>query len=193
MIIYKIAGVDEAGRGPLAGPVVAASVILEREIKGIRDSKKLSEKKRFSLSKDIYDNASAIGIGMCYPAEIDSINIHNASLLAMKRSIDNLEEVPNYVLVDGSFVPPDVSYLCFSIVKGDISNYLISSASIIAKTVRDSIMINYEEQYPEYEFSKHKGYPTKQHIASLRQYGPSPIHRYSYAPVKKFIEVSDDN
>ena len=122
MIIYKIAGVDEAGRGPLAGPVVAAAVIIETNIQGIRDSKKISEKKRLHLFKDIYDNASSIGIGLCSSSEIDKLNIHYASLLAMKRAVDNLTETPKQILVDGNFTPPDIPYPCFAIVKGDVTN-----------------------------------------------------------------------
>lgn len=188
MKVYKIAGVDEAGRGPLAGPVVAASVIIEKEIQCINDSKKISESKRYIIAEEIYSKASAIGVGMCEPKEIDELNIHNATLLAMKRAIYDLCEKPNHVLIDGKFIPEDIPYPCFSIVKGDSSNYSISAASIIAKTIRDNIMIEYEKEYPEYQFAKHKGYPTSVHIDALNKYGPSPIHRYSYAPVKHTLK-----
>ncbi len=179
-----LAGVDEAGRGPLAGPVVAAAVIIDKVIEGVTDSKKISESKRFELAILIQKHARAIGIGYADQQEIDSLNIHNATLLAMKRAILKLEITPNEVIIDGCFIPDGLSMQASSLIKGDLKNYSIAAASIIAKTTRDSLMIAAEEQYPEYGFKKHKGYPTKAHILAIETFGITPLHRKSFAPIK---------
>ncbi len=187
-----ICGVDEAGRGPLAGAVYAAAVILnpERPILGLADSKKLSEKKRDLLSIEIKQHALAWAIASSSVAEIDSINILQASLLAMKRAIEQLQHqfnvTPDLVQVDGNKCP-NISLPCEAIVQGDSKVAAISAASILAKVARDAELYELDEQYPHYGFAQHKGYPTALHLEMLTLHGISPIHRLTYAPVKKLI------
>lgn len=183
-----VAGVDEVGRGPLAGDVVAAAVILgdDLELEGLNDSKKISEQKRRLLSKKIKLNAKAWCIARASVAEIDSINILQASLLAMKRAVEGLAIPPDHIKVDGNKLP-HWSYSSEAIVGGDGLVAEISAASILAKVARDEEMVTLDLQYPEYGFAKHKGYPTKAHLEALAKFGPSDIHRKSYAPVKKFL------
>ena len=184
-----IAGVDEVGRGPLAGPVVAAAVILDntKPINGLKDSKKLTHKKRIELSNEIKLKAIDWSIGRAEVDEIDHLNILQASLLAMKRAIESLSIKPEQVFIDGKFTP-DTQYKSQAIIKGDSLVPAISAASIVAKVARDLEMIEFEETYPGYGFSSHKGYPTKQHIESLEKLGITKIHRRSFAPVARFIE-----
>lgn len=184
-----IAGVDEAGRGPLAGTVVAAAVVLgpKHGIQGLSDSKKLSEKKRDSLYEEIIDQAQIWTVASASVAEIDEINILNASLLAMKRAVDALTQTPDCVLVDGNRLPV-WQYRAEAIVKGDSKVDEISAASIIAKVTRDREMLILDEKYPQYGFAKHKGYPTKVHIEAIQRHGPCDVHRLSYAPVKRALE-----
>ncbi|MDX2346581.1 MAG: ribonuclease HII [Legionella sp.] len=185
-----IAGVDEVGRGPLAGAVIAAAVILDNSIiiKGLADSKKLSAKKRLVLSEEIILKAKSYAYGRVEATEIDEINIHQASLLAMKRAIEGLSIEPSQVLVDGLYCP-DVNYACEAIIGGDAKVAEISAASILAKVLRDNEMIALDVKYPGYGFAQHKGYPTKQHQAALKQLGPCEIHRKSFAPVRAILEV----
>ncbi|MBL1142356.1 MAG: ribonuclease HII [Proteobacteria bacterium] len=186
--VELLAGVDEVGRGPLAGPVVAAAVILDPEkiIPGLNDSKKITQKKRERMSDDIKSNVLAWSLGRAEVEEIDEINILKASLLAMKRAIEALSIAPKLVAVDGQYTP-DVAFEKIAIIKGDSLVPAISAASIIAKVARDNEMIGFEEKYPGYGFSSHKGYPTKQHIASLEKLGITEIHRRSFAPVAKYL------
>ncbi len=191
-----ICGVDEAGRGPLAGAVYAAAVILnpEKPILGLADSKKLSEKKRDALAIEIKKNALAWAIASSSVEEIDSINILQASLLAMKRAIESmltqfeLTSDINEILVqvDGNKCPK-ISLPCEAIVQGDSKVQSISAASILAKTARDAELYLLDQQYPMYGFAQHKGYPTKAHMALLQQHGISPVHRRSYAPVRALL------
>lgn len=183
-----VAGVDEVGRGPLAGPVVAAAVILDPKnmINGLKDSKKLSHKKRMLMSDEIKSKSLEWSLGRAEVEEIDDINILNASLLAMKRAVEGLKIEPEMVVVDGQFTP-EINYKTIAIIKGDSLVSAISAASIIAKVARDNEMINCEEAYPGYGFSSHKGYPTKQHIEALARLGITNIHRRSFAPVAKYI------
>lgn len=183
---YKIiAGVDEAGRGPLAGPVVSAAVILPEnfDISGINDSKKLSEKKRAALFPKIQSQAIAFGIGIADHGEIDRINILQASLLSMKRAVDDLGLIPDYLLIDGKFTI-DSNIDQRPVIKGDTLSLSIAAASILAKVTRDRIMTDLDLQYPEYEFKRHKGYPTKTHKQAILAHGPCPIHRKSFKGVK---------
>ena len=183
-----MAGVDEVGRGPLAGPVIAAAVILDTEnpIQGLMDSKKISEKKRIFLAKEIREKALAWAMGRAEHDEIDSMNILQASLLAMKRAIESLSIKPELVLVDGIY-RPDTDCKVVPIVKGDSKVAAISAASIIAKVARDNEMIALDSEYPGYGFSQHKGYPTKMHINALKELGVSLIHRKSFSPVKQLL------
>jgi ribonuclease HII len=184
-----LAGVDEVGRGPLAGPVIAAAVILDPEnpIQGLMDSKKITEKKRNILAIEIREKALAWAIGRAEHDEIDSINILQASLLAMKRAIESLSIKPELVLVDGLNCP-EIIYKVEAVIKGDSKIPAISAASIIAKVARDKEMTALDSQYPGYGFSQHKGYPTKMHVAALKELGVSSIHRKSFAPVKQLLE-----
>lgn len=177
-----IAGVDEVGRGPLAGPVVAAAVILAQNIVGLDDSKKLTEKRRQELSAVIQSQALCYAFGRAEPEEVDAINIHNATLLAMQRAIQNLQIQPDKVMVDGLYVPK-IKIPCEAIVKGDSLINSIAAASIIAKVKRDNEMQEIDLLYPGYGFARHKGYPTKQHKEALRLLGPTSIHRMSFAPL----------
>ncbi len=177
-----VAGTDEVGRGALAGPVIAAAVILETNIDGLDDSKKLSEKKRINFSNSILEN-SIYAFGSASNDEIDNINILNASLLAMKRAILNLSVKPDLVLVDGIH-KPDLDIKMESIIGGDALIKEISAASIIAKVYRDNLMIEYDKSYPLYGFKNHKGYGTKQHLDLIKINGASSIHRKSFKGVK---------
>lgn len=181
----KIAGVDEAGRGPLCGPVYAAAVILDpaRPIDGLNDSKKLSEKKREALAPLIRERALAWAVGIATVEEIDRLNILHATMLAMRRAVEGLAVPPDQVLIDGNRVPPGLSVPARAIVGGDASEAAISAASILAKTGRDQEMMALAALYPQYGIARHKGYPTAEHLAALRVHGPSPIHRRSFAPV----------
>ncbi len=181
-----IAGVDEAGRGPLAGPVVAAAVILDPQnpITGLKDSKKISVNKREQLFTVIQQHALAWAIAQAEVAEIDEINILQASLLAMRRAVAQLTIQPTKVLVDGN-TDPQLSITTETVIKGDQKIAAISAASILAKVFRDRLMITYHQQYPDYGFNQHKGYPTAAHMNALIQFGVTPIHRRSFAPVKK--------
>jgi len=184
-----LAGVDEVGRGPLAGDVVTAAVILDptKPIDGLDDSKKLSEKKRDYLFDIIKENALSWSIARCSVGEIDQYNILQASLLAMKRAVESLCVQPEHVLVDGNKIPV-WHYQAEAVVKGDSRVAAIAAASILAKVTRDREMQEYEIQYPGYGFAKHKGYPTQQHRDAIKTLGITPIHRRSYAPVKKVME-----
>lgn len=186
-----IAGVDEVGRGPLAGAVVTAAVILDPDnpIKGLDDSKKLSEKKRILLAAQIKDKALCYHIARAEHGEIDRLNIFQATLLAMKRAVDGLTIKPDQVLVDGKFCP-DIPFPCEAVVKGDSKVAAISAASILAKVSRDIEMIAMEETWPGYGFAKHKGYPTKAHLEALESLGVTPIHRKSFKPVQKILAQS---
>ena len=181
-------GVDEVGRGPLAGPVVAAAVILDpaRPIDGLADSKKLSEKRREALNEQICRHALAWSLGRAEVAEIDAINILQASLLAMQRAVAGLTVVPEHALVDGNRLP---RLLCSAraIVGGDACEPCISAASIIAKVARDREMVALDAEFPGYGLARHKGYPTKGHLAALRALGISGIHRRSFAPVRRLM------
>lgn len=175
------AGVDEAGRGPLAGPVVAAAVILPEGcgIDGLNDSKKLSPQKRETLFHQIKSLAIAAGVGIVEPEEIDRINILRATLLAMEIAVKNLNPQPDYILIDGNIrtsllIPQE------TVIKGDSRCCSIAAASIIAKVTRDSIMDDYHKIHPEYNFKSHKGYPTQEHLESLKKFGPCPIHRKTF-------------
>ena len=184
----SIAGVDEVGRGPLAGAVIAAAVTLPENhgIEGLRDSKKLSEKRRKILSGEIKIIATSWAIGRAEAEEIDQINILQASLLAMKRAVDALNNQPSYALIDGNKCP-ELSCECSAVVKGDGKVEEIAAASIIAKVYRDEEMMVLDEKYPGYGLAKHKGYPTKYHMEQLILLGESPIHRRSFGPVKKLL------
>ena len=184
-----VAGVDEAGRGPLAGSVVAAAVILgdSHSIIGLTDSKKLSEVKRALFEEQIKQNAIAWAIGEASCVEIDEINILQASLLAMKRAILQLSPVPKHALIDGNRVPDIPGLQMRAIVKGDLSEPCISAASILAKEYRDRQMLELDRLYPQYQFARHKGYPTQLHRLLLKQHGVSPVHRRSFKPVRDLI------
>jgi ribonuclease HII len=191
MFVNLICGVDEAGRGPLAGPVYAAAVILgpDFDTEGLRDSKKLSETKRYSLAAHIKKNALAWSVGICSASEIDEINIHQATLLAMKRAIEGLNGYTSIkVMVDGLFCP-QVDFPCEAIVKGDDKVAEISAASIIAKTEQDLKMIEIDKIYPGYQFKKHKGYPTKLHIEMIKSEGLCEYHRKSFLPIKEMLAL----
>ena len=183
----NIAGVDEVGRGPLAGAVVAAAVILDEPIEGLADSKKLSAKRRELLSKEIILKAQNYAFGRVEVEEIDAINIHQASLLAMKRAIEGLSVLPTRVLVDGLHCP-QIEVACEAIVGGDATVREISAASILAKVARDAEMVVLDVRYPGYGFAQHKGYPTAQHREALKRLGPCAIHRRSFAPVRAVLE-----
>lgn len=181
---FLIAGVDEAGRGPLAGPVVAAAVILhpDRPIPGLADSKKITEKQRERLFQEIRQHALSWAVARARVSEIDHINILQASLLAMQRAVSRLSVAPRLVLVDGNKCP---LFPCEAraIIKGDESEPAISAASIVAKVLRDRLMLMLDRRYPGYGFAKHKGYPTASHVEALRTQGVSRVHRRSFAPV----------
>ena len=184
-----VAGVDEAGRGPLAGPVIAAAVILDdnHPIIGLTDSKKLSATKRGELEAQIIQHATAWAIGESSCTEIDEINILQASMLAMKRAIQQLNPAPDHALVDGNRLPEIPGFSMLAIVKGDLYEPCISAASILAKQHRDRQMLELDQQYPEYQFAQHKGYPTQLHRSLLKLHGVSPVHRVSFKPVKELM------
>ena len=180
-----IAGIDEAGRGPLAGPVVSAAVVLPTSFHDpdIIDSKKLTPKKRSYLYEKLYDHAVSIGIGIIDNIEIDRINILNASLLSMAISVKNLRPQPDYLLIDGKFrIPSDLTQE--TIIRGDALSISIAAASIVAKVTRDRLMERYDQDYPQFGFSRHKGYPTKAHKEAIRTFGCCPIHRRTFKGVK---------
>lgn len=176
-----VCGVDEAGRGPLAGPVFAAAVILPDGLEeiGINDSKKLSEKKRAALFELIKEKAVAYSVGSASEKEIDEINILNATFLAMKRAVDGLSIKPDIALIDGNR-KPNTGIEEITLVKGDAKSISIAAASILAKVSRDEYMKDLDKKYPEYQFAKHKGYPTKLHYELIKKYGISPVHRLSF-------------
>lgn len=184
---YKsICGVDEAGRGPLAGPVCAAAVILPENtiIEGVNDSKKLSEKKREALFDVIKEQALSYSIAFASVEEIEEINILNATMLAMKRAVEGLDVKADYAMIDGNRLP-DLSIDSEFIIKGDAKSMSIACASILAKVSRDRLLYKYAEEYPEYLFDKHKGYGTKAHVEAIKKYGPCPYHRLSF--LKKIL------
>lgn len=184
-----IAGVDEAGRGPLAGPVIAAAVILDpkRPIMGLADSKVLSAKKREMLFLEIRENALAWSVARATVGEIDQLNILYASLLAMQRAVASLKILPELALIDGNMCPP---FVCKaqSVIGGDATEPAISAASIVAKVLRDRLMLMLDKKYPLYGLAQHKGYSTRQHLSALREHGPSRIHRRSFAPVTEWLD-----
>jgi len=184
-----ICGVDEVGRGPLAGAVVTAAVILDinNPITGLADSKKLTEKKREKLYTEIMEKALATSFGRAEVAEIDEINILQATLVAMQRAVTGLKIKPDHALIDGNKIPQDLPCSAEAIIGGDGLRDCISAASIIAKVYRDREMVKLAEQYPEYGFEKHKGYGTKLHLAALVEHGATPIHRRSFAPVRRVL------
>ncbi|MBU2709761.1 ribonuclease HII [Zooshikella harenae] len=188
IIESRVAGVDEVGRGPLCGAVVAAAVILnpQKPIAGLNDSKKLSESKREQLAEQIKAEAFSWCLGRAEVEEIDTINILHASLLAMQRAVNGLSVAPEHVLVDGNRCP-QLSYSSQAVVKGDSRIMEIAAASILAKVARDQEMLVLDEQYPGYGIAKHKGYPTKHHLEALQSLGASPIHRRSFGPVKRLL------
>ena len=187
-----IAGVDEVGRGPLVGPVVAAAVILPKNYKleGLDDSKKLSEKKREKLFPIIMKDAVAVGIGEVSAKEIDEINIYEASRKAMMKAIDNLKVKPEFILSDAMKLFTDIPFN--AIIHGDALSLSIAAASVVAKVTRDKMMIELDEKYPEYGFKKHKGYPTKLHLENLKKYGPLDNYRFTYGPVRDLLKGSCD-
>ncbi len=189
-----ICGVDEAGRGPLAGPVFAGAVILDprRPIVGLRDSKKLSEAQRDALAIVIKRDALCWAVAECSEAEIDSINILQASMLAMRRAIEALTVLPTLALIDGNRCPV-MDLRAIAIVKGDDKVDAISAASILAKTARDEAMVALHLIHPHYGFDQHKGYPTKLHLARLEEHGVSSVHRRSYAPVRKLLQAGESD
>ena len=185
----NIAGVDEAGRGPLVGSVVAAAVILDpnNPIRGLNDSKKLSEKKREKLFIEIQEKALAWAIAEASAAEIDKHNILQASLLAMRRAVEALSIQPEHVLVDGNKIPQGLAMSCDAVVGGDALHPEISAASILAKVTRDRQMVEMDQKYPQFGFAKHKGYPTKAHFEAIALHGVIDEHRRSFGPVKKVL------
>jgi len=188
-VAYCIAGVDEVGRGPLVGDVVTAAVILDLDnpIEGLMDSKKLSEKKRALLAEEIKEKAIAWAIGRASPEEIDTINILHATMLAMQRAVADLTVTPDYVLVDGNRAPA-FSIPAKAVVKGDDRVAEISAASILAKVARDNEMIALDQQFPDYGFAKHKGYPTKAHLEKITELGVIDCYRKSFKPVARVLE-----
>jgi ribonuclease HII len=177
-----ICGIDEAGRGPLAGPVVAAAVILPRglTIPYVNDSKKLSEKRRELLYPEIMEKALAVGVGIVSPERIDEINILQATFEAMRQAVSKLSVSPDFVMVDGNKRIPDLEIPQMALVKGDGKSMSIACASIVAKVTRDHMMTEYDKMYPEYGFASHKGYGSASHIQAIQEFGPSPIHRRSF-------------
>ncbi len=193
-----IGGVDEAGRGPLAGPVVAACVVIgpdfsldHSDLELVADSKSLSARKRERLFKVIREKAKAVEIGLVGRETIDKINILQASFLAMRRAIAKLSLSPDYILLDGAFKIPKLAKPQTAIIKGDASVFSIAAASIIAKVSRDWLLQEMDKKYPEYGFAKHKGYGTKQHLEMIDKYGPCPEHRLSFSPLKELTSKKD--
>ncbi len=187
---WRLAGVDEVGRGPLIGDVVTAAVILDpnRPIEGLADSKKLTEKRRLRLYDEIVEKAASWSLGRCEPAEIDQLNIYQATMLAMKRAVDGLSIQPEYVLVDGNRCPK-WTWPSEPVVKGDSRVAAISAASIIAKVTRDREMAALDQKYPGFGLAQHKGYPTPVHLEALARMGVTPEHRRSFRPVQEAIET----
>lgn len=183
-----VAGVDEAGRGPLAGPVVAAAVILDPavRIEGLADSKRLSARRRADLDREIRERALSFAVARVGAAVIDAVNILQATMQAMREAVDGLDTSPDEVLVDGNRCPA-LPYPARAVVRGDASVAAISAASILAKVARDQEMIEMDRRYPEYGFARHKGYGTHAHRDALLRFGPSPIHRASFAPVRSAL------
>ena len=189
--VWPVAGLDEVGRGPLAGPVAAAAVILDprRLPKGLRDSKALSAAAREALYDQILDKAVAIGIAFASVAEIDAINIRQATFNAMRRALAGLAQGPAHALVDGNDLPPGLGCAGETIVKGDAQSLSIAAASIIAKVTRDRLMHRLCERHPVYGFSRHVGYATRFHLAAIARHGPSPYHRMSFSPFRKIDDA----
>ena len=189
--INYIAGVDEVGRGPLVGPVVAAAVILPKgyKLEGLTDSKKLSEKKRNTFYDILMKDAIAIGVGIKSNKIIDEVNIYEATKLAMKDAINNLSVKPEHVLIDA--MPLELDIPTTSIIKGDALSESIAAASVIAKVTRDRMMYELDKEYPEYGFAKHKGYPTKEHIKNVKQYGLLDNYRFTFKPISVLIKDGD--
>jgi ribonuclease HII len=192
---YKhIGAIDEAGRGPLAGPVVACCIIIDSDfkispgLKKINDSKKLTAKIREDLFFEIKNNFINVGVGICDHKTIDKINISQAAFLAMKKAIGSLKQKPDFIIVDGKFPIPNISISQQAIINGDELVFSIAAASIVAKVTRDKIMEKMHEEYPQYGFNQHKGYGTKLHQEHLSRYGPCSIHRKTFAPIKKFVK-----
>lgn len=196
---YKLIGsIDESGRGPLAGPVVAVTVTLKpktyeeilscEELKQINDSKKLTSKKREEFFDIIKEKFFEVGVGICDNKTVDRVNILQAAFLAMKKSIGALREKPDFILLDGGFPIPNITSPQQNIIKGDSFIFSIAAASIIAKVTRDQIMRQIHEKYPLYGFDKHKGYGTKFHLAALEKHGPCPLHRQSFKPISILIK-----
>jgi ribonuclease HII len=196
MSLIWVCGVDEAGRGPLVGAVVAGAVVLDpnNPIEGLKDSKKLSATRREYLYEQIMEKAKAWGVGEASPAEIDEINILQATMLAMRRAIEDLTTRlgawPDKALIDGNRCP-ELPMPAEAIIKGDAKEPAISAASIVAKVTRDRQMISLHEQHPEYGFAQHMGYPTEAHFAALKQYGACDQHRRSFSPVRKVLELQN--
>ncbi|WP_355659547.1 ribonuclease HII [Halomonas salifodinae] len=186
----RLAGVDEVGRGPLVGAVVAAAVILDpaRPIPGLNDSKALSAKRRQALDGEIREHALAFAVAEASPAEVDELNIYHATHLAMRRAIDALSPAAEYLLVDGNRLPGH-SLPGQAVVKGDARHPAIAAASILAKVARDAQMLALDDRHPDYGFARHKGYPTREHLAALERLGPLPEHRRSFAPVKRQLAL----
>ncbi|WP_168013957.1 ribonuclease HII [Halomonas salinarum] len=186
----RLAGVDEVGRGPLVGSVVAAAVILDpaRPIEGLNDSKALTARRREALDREIRDKALAFCVAEASPLEVDRLNIYHATHLAMRRAIDGLVPEAEYLLVDGNRLPGH-HLPGQAVVKGDSRHPAIAAASILAKVARDAQMVSLDALHPDYGFARHKGYPTKEHLAALSRLGPLPDHRRSFAPVKKQLDL----
>ncbi|WP_458524842.1 ribonuclease HII [Onishia taeanensis] len=186
----RLAGVDEVGRGPLVGAVVAAAVILDpaRPIDGLNDSKKLSVRRREALDREVRDRALAFCVAEASPLEVDALNIYHATHLAMRRAIDGLAPAAEYLLVDGNRLPGH-PLPGQAVVKGDARHPAIAAASILAKVARDAQMLALDSRHPDYGFGRHKGYPTKEHLAALERLGPLPEHRRSFAPVRKQLDL----
>lgn len=185
--VNLIAGVDEVGRGPLVGPVVAACVILPEkfDLDGLTDSKKLSEKKRNYFYEEIKKQALSIGVGIISHNKIDKVNIYEATKLAMKKAINNCNIVPEHILIDA--MPLDIDIPTTSIIKGDLKSITIAAASVIAKVTRDNMLYKLDKKYPMYDFKNNKGYPTRKHLEAIEKYGIISEHRRSYGPIKKII------
>ncbi|WP_440895292.1 ribonuclease HII [Amphibacillus sp. Q70] len=189
-----IAGIDEVGRGPLAGPVVAAAVILPKDFSllGLTDSKKLSSKQRTVFAQEIESCAVAVGIGVIDNVDIDRVNIYQASILAMEQAVKKLAPKPDHLLIDA--VPlPNVPYSSDIIIKGDQKSISIAAASVVAKVYRDQMMSQYHQKYPYYQFDQNQGYGTAGHLQGLKKYGVTPIHRKSFAPIKDYLEGGKDD
>lgn len=186
--VNLIGGVDEVGRGPLVGPVVAACVILpdDYSLDGLTDSKKLSEKKRDWFYDKIMDQAISVGVGIIDAKKIDEVNIYEATKLAMKEAISNCKIKPEHILIDA--MPLDINIPTTSIIKGDLKSITISAASVIAKVTRDRMLVDLDKKYPMYDFKNNKGYPTKKHLEAIEKYGIIECHRRSYGPVKEYLE-----